>query len=62
MAERSLSDELINSLTQSGFVETYQYLTILSELPDTNKFKEGITKRHFTKSEWAGVDEIKALV
>jgi len=34
----------------------------LSELPDTNRFNEGMTKRLFMKSEWAGVDEIKAFV
>jgi hypothetical protein len=61
-AERSLSNELFNLCLVNFLVRTHQYLTMLSELPDTKRFKEGITKRLFTKSEWAGVDEIKTFV
>lgn len=62
MTDRSLSYELSNLLRYSVYVTTHQYLTNLSELPDTRIFKGQITKRLFTKSEWAGVDEINVFV
>lgn len=52
----------INFLLRYIELKTYQNLTILSELPETKRLNEGITKRLFTKSECAGVEDINAFV
>lgn len=43
-------------------VSSDQNLSVLSELLEINKAREGTTQSDLTKSEWAGVDEISSFV
>jgi hypothetical protein len=60
--DKSLCD--VNQLSTSHKSNTgaYQSLTTRSELPETKILSVGKTKRLLTKSVWAAVDEITALV